>query len=101
MRFSTKDPKTLWVFERGNGKEQIWQRIELGHQMPFPTITGGIFEVGFPDCFLQMWAAYAAERAGALGERFGCATPEEAVLSHKLFAAALESHASKRVVTLK
>ncbi len=101
VRFSTKDPKTLWVFERGNGKEQIWQRIELGHQMPFPTITGGIFEVGFPDCFLQMWAAYAAERAGALGERFGCATPEEAVLSHKLFAAALESHASKRVVTLK
>ena len=98
VRFSTKDPKTLWVFERG--KEQIWQRIEIGHEMPFPTITGGIFEVGFPDCFLQMWAAYAAERAGALGERFGCATVDEAVLSHKLFAAALESNASKRVVTL-
>ena len=63
VRFSTKDPKTLWLFERG--KEQIWQRIDLGYQMPFATITGGIFEVGFPDCFLQMWAAYAAERAGA------------------------------------
>jgi predicted dehydrogenase len=99
VRFSTKDPKTLWLFERG--KEQIWQRIDLGYQMPFQTITGGIFEVGFPDCFLQMWAAYAAERAGALGDRFGCATPDEAVLSHELFAAALESHNRKMVVALK
>jgi predicted dehydrogenase len=99
LRFSTKDPKTLHLFERG--KEQSWRRVDLGHHLPFPTITGGIFEVGFADCFLQMWAAYAAERAGALGDRFGCATPEEALLSHKLFAAALESHASKRVVSLK
>jgi predicted dehydrogenase len=98
VRFSTKDPKTLWVFERA--KEQIWQRIDLGYQMPFQTITGGIFEVGFPDCFLQMWAAYAAERAGELGTRFGCATPEEAMLSHELFAAALESHTQKKVVSL-
>ncbi len=97
-KFSTKEPKTLWLFERG--KEQIWQRIDLGHQMAFPTITGGIFEAGFPDCFLQMWAAYAAERAGALGNRFGCVTPDEAVLSHELFAAALESHAKKTVVNL-
>jgi predicted dehydrogenase len=99
VRFSTKDPKTLWVFERG--KEQTWQRIDIGYQTPFTTITGGIFEVGFPDCFLQMWAGFAAERAGELGGRFGCVTPDEAVLSHKLFAAALESHASSRVVTLK
>jgi len=35
--------------------------------MPFTTVTGGIFEPGFPHCFLQMWAAYAAERADALG----------------------------------
>jgi hypothetical protein len=86
------------MFERG--REQVWQRIDLGHQMPFPTITGGIFEAGFPDCFLQMWAAYAAERAGALGPRFGCATPEEALLSHELFAAALESHKNKTVVKI-
>jgi predicted dehydrogenase len=96
IRYSTKEPKTLWVFERA--KEQIWQRIDLGFQTPFPTITGGIFEPGFPDCFLQMWAAYAAERAGELGARFGCVTPEEAVLSHKLFAAALESQKQKAVV---
>ena len=59
-----------------------------------------IFEPGFPDCFLQMWAAYAAERAGALGERLGCVTPDEAVASHRLFAAALQSHLSKIVVNL-
>ena len=92
-RFSTKEPKTLWLFERG--QEQVWQRIDLGYQMIFPTITGGVFEPGFPDCFLQMWAAYGAERAGQLGNRFGCVTPDEAVLSHELFAAALESHAKK------
>lgn len=98
LRYSTKEPKTLWTFQRG--KEQIWQRTDLGHQMAFPTITGGIFEAGFPDCFLQMWAAYAAERAGALGNRMGCVTPDEAVASHELFAAALESHKNKTVVSL-
>ena len=98
VKFSTKEPKTLWTFERA--KEQYWQRTDLGHQMAFPTITGGIFEAGFPDCFLQMWAAYAAERAGVLGDRFGCVTPDEAVASHELFAAALESHLKKTVVPL-
>jgi len=92
-RFSTKEPKTLWLFERG--QEQVWQRIDLGYQMIFLTITGSVFEPGFPDCFLQMWAAFGAERAGQLGNRFGCVTPDEAVLSHELFAAALESHAKK------
>lgn len=98
IKYSTKEPKTLWIFERQ--KEQIWQRIDLGFQTPFATITGGIFEPGFPDCFLQMWAAYAAERAGALNGRFGCATPEEAVLSHELFAAALKSQAEHKVVSI-
>ncbi|HEY1174456.1 MAG TPA: Gfo/Idh/MocA family oxidoreductase [Verrucomicrobiae bacterium] len=98
IKYSTKEPKTLWVFERQ--KEQIWQRIDLGFQTPFPTITGGIFEPGFPDCFLQMWAAYAAERAGALKDKFACATPEEAVLSHELFEAALKSQETHQVVAL-
>ena len=99
VRYSTKEPKTLWTFKRG--KEQIWERTDLGYQMAFPTITGGIFEAGFPDCFLQMWAAYAAERAGQLGDRMGCVTPDEAVKSHELFSAALESHKGKKVVNLK
>lgn len=98
VRFSTAEPKSLWVFERA--KEQQWTRIDLGFQTPFTTITGGIFEPGFPDCFLQMWAAYAAERAAALGDKFGCVTPDEAVRSHELFAAALESHRTKAAVSL-
>jgi len=98
VRFSTKEPKTLWRFERT--KEQIWQRIDLGHEMAFPTITGGIFEAGFPDCFLQMWAAFIAERAGKLEGRLGCVTPDEAVASHELFAAALQSQTEKKVVAL-
>ena len=47
-----------------------------------------------------MWAAYAAERAGKLDSRFGCATPEEAVQSHGLWQAALKSHAENAVVEL-
>ncbi|MCX6961519.1 MAG: Gfo/Idh/MocA family oxidoreductase [Verrucomicrobia bacterium] len=98
VKFSTKEPKTLWTFQRG--KEQLWQKTDLGFNGPFPTITGGIFEPGFPDCFLQMWAAYIAERAGKLDGRFGCVTPEEAVRSHELFEAALKSQETKSSVTL-
>ena len=96
VKFSTKEPKTLWTFQRG--KEQVWQRSDLGFQTAFQTITGGIFEPGFPDCFLQMWAAFLAERAGKLGGTFGCVTPDEAVRSHELFAAALRSHAERRAI---
>jgi predicted dehydrogenase len=98
VRYSTKEPKTLWTFFRG--KEQVWQKTDLGIQSVFPTISGSIFEAGFGDCFLQMWAAYAAERAGALGERLGCVTPDEAVASHELFAAALASHTGRMVAEL-
>jgi Predicted dehydrogenases and related proteins len=98
VKYSTKEPKTLWTFRRGG--EQVWQRTDLGFHGPFPTITGAIFEPGFPDCFLQMWASYLAERAGRLDGRFGCVTPGEAVRSHELFAAALASHRSKSAVAL-
>lgn len=98
VHYSTKDTKALWIFERR--EEQSWKRIDLGYHGPFPTITGGIFEAGFPDCFLQMWASYLAERAGQLNSRFGCVTPEEAVASHELFDAALKSHTDKQVVEL-
>ena len=98
VKFSTKEPKTLWTFQRD--KEQLWQKTDLGFHGPFPTVTGGIFEPGFPDCFLQMWAAYIAERSGKLDGRFGCVTPEEAVRSHELFEAALKSQETKSSVTL-
>lgn len=99
IRYSTKEPKTLWTFTRD--KDQHWSKTDLGFNGPFTTITGGIFEPGFPDCFQQMWAAYAAERANALGGKFACVTPEEAVLSHKVFAAALESQRTKTAVAVK
>lgn len=100
VRYSTKEPKTLWTFARERGKEQMWRRTDLGHGMAFPTVTGGIFEAGFPDCFLQMIAAFVAERAGELGDRLGCVTPDEAVMSHQIFEAALQSHSSKSAVAL-
>jgi predicted dehydrogenase len=99
VRFSTKEPKTLWFFARQ--PEQVWKRFDVGQNYnAFPTITGGIFEAGFSDCFLQMWAAYVAEREGSLNGRFGCVTPDEAVASHELFAAALQSHRERRAISL-
>jgi predicted dehydrogenase len=98
-RFSTKEPKTVWLFERR--KEQVWERYDVGHaENAFPVVTGGIFEAGFSDCFQQMLAAVVAEREGFLGERFGCVTPDEAVASHELFVAALRSHAERRAIEL-
>jgi predicted dehydrogenase len=96
VKYSTKTPKTLWTFRRE--KEQIWDSTDLGFQMPFATITGGIFEPGFPDILLQMWAAFVAERAGRLDGRFGCATVEEAVASHRIWAAALASQRTNSAV---
>lgn len=98
-RYSTKEPKTLWTYRRD--KEQWWQKTDLGFSTPFRTITGAIFEPGFPDVLMQMWAAFLAERAGALGDRFGCATPEEAVASHELWDAALASHDLQQVVSIR
>jgi predicted dehydrogenase len=98
IRFSTKEPKTLWRYQRS--EDQAWLRVDLGSQSAFPTITGAIFETGFNDCFQQMWAAFLAEREGKLGNRFGCVKPHEAVLSHRLFNAALASHQTRSVVKL-
>lgn len=96
VKYSTKEPKTLWTFDRSQG--QAWIRRDVGHQPAFPVVTGAIFEFGFPDAVMQMLAAFAAEREGKLEGRFGCATPEEATRSHRLFEAALESHAKQLVV---
>lgn len=98
VRFSTKEPKTLCTYRRD--KEQSWERTDLGFDMPFKAITGGIFEPGFPDILMQMWAAFLAERAGLLGGRFGCATPDEAVSHHQIWAAALRSQREQSVVPL-
>lgn len=104
VRFSTANPKRYEVFGLidvpGAGREQSWQAVEAGSQSVWPTVTGGIFESGFSDAILQMWAVFLAERAGALGDRFGCATPAEASRTHTLYAAAAESHETGRRVPL-
>lgn len=94
-KYSTKDWKTLWIFDGSEG--QAWKCKDLGFQMPFSTVTGKIFEPGFPDCFMQMLAAFFAEREGLLNGKFSCATPEEAVESHRIFSAALESFQNRSV----
>lgn len=98
VRYSTKDTKAFWQFT--NDAEQWWKRTDLGFQMPFETITGGIFEAGFPDCFMQMFAAYIAEREGFLNGKFGCATPQEAVDTHRIFKAALHSQKTGQFVNV-
>jgi predicted dehydrogenase len=95
VAFSTAAPKTVWRFAVRDGR-QVWERLEVGSQSVFPTATSGIFEFGFSDAILQMWAAFLAERAGSLDGRFGCATPAEAVESHRIFAAALRSSETRR-----
>lgn len=91
-RFTTKNPKRLEVM-RYTGGEQIWEQIDTGHETAFKSITGGIFEFGFSDGIVQMWAAFLNEMAGGRAGRFTtCVTPQEAALSHRLFTAALASH---------
>jgi len=101
VRFSTKNPKSLSVMEY-SGKEQVWQQIDMGHETTYKSITGGIFEFGFSDSILQMWAAFMSElQSGKTEGRFaGCVTPEETALSHRLFTAALQSNDSKSVIEL-
>lgn len=101
VTFSTRFPATVRRFRLDDGGQQAWEEIQAGHASVFPTITGGIFEFGFTDALLQMWAAFLAERAGALGDRFGCATPEEALASHALFAAAVVSDRDDTVVPVE
>jgi hypothetical protein len=90
IEYSTRTPKTVRRFRVVDG-QQVWEDLEVGSQSVFPTVTGAIFEFGFADAVLQMWAAYLAERAGALGEGFGCATPREALATHRVYHAALRS----------
>lgn len=93
VRFSTRTPTVMERFAFRDG-EQVWEQVQPGYGSVWPSVTGGIFEFGFLDGLLQMWAAYLAEREGALGDRFGCATPAEALASHEVFDAAMQSHAS-------
>lgn len=91
-RWSSKQINTLEILEYTGG-EQSWQIIDMGHEMTYKSITGGIFEAGFSDSILQMWAAFLYElvHGKSASEFAGCVTPDEVALSHKLFTAALKS----------
>ena len=95
-RFSTRDPKAFFFLQSGE-KEQPWCRLDMGCTPAVPTITGSIFEFGFSDSILQMWAAFLLELDNGAPPVFGCFTPEETRLSHALQSAALESHRKKSV----
>lgn len=101
--FSTKYPRTLRTLAYEPGGPQAWQHIDVGYESAYRAITGGIFEFGFPDAILQMWAAFVDELAH--GDRmiqpFICATPDEAAASHAIFTAALESERRAAVVPIQ
>lgn len=88
--FTTKFPKTLRTMPYASGARQAWVSEDLGYDPIYKGITGHIFEFGFPDAMLQMWASFLDELSGNQPP-FGCATPEEALGSHRVFTAALES----------
>ncbi len=97
-KFSTDDPNAL-QYTLSQGREQAWSRLPVGQKTLYPVITGGIFEFGFSDSLLQMFAAYISELKG-LPCSFGCFTPKEAKKSHELLTAALTAYEKKTVVTL-
>jgi predicted dehydrogenase len=95
MEFSTKYPKTLRRLEYRGG-DQAWQHLDLGYESAYEAITGGIFEFGFSDAILQMFAAFCDEIAHGregMKQPFTCVTPEETARSHHIFTAALASQA--------
>jgi len=100
-QFSTRNPRRLELLEYRGG-EQSWQQVDMGQETAFKTISGSIFEFGFSDAILQMWAAFVYELATGQRRKLfaGCVTPEETALSHELLTAALESHRRAQVVRL-
>ena len=83
------------------GKEQSWSRLDLGYTPAVPATTGSIFEFGFSDSLLQMWAAFLLELDRGKPPVFGCFTPEETRVSHALLTAALESNRKQSVEAVR
>lgn len=100
-RWSSKQINTLEILEYIGG-QQAWQVIDMGHEMAYKSITGGIFEAGFSDSILQMWAGFLHElhHGKPISPFAGCVTPDEVALSHTLFTAALESQKTTSTVGL-
>ena len=101
--FSTKEPSTLRYLPYESGGNQAWHVVDVPHKSAYASITGGIFEFGFSDSILQMWAAFCDELTHGkdkMSQPFTCATPEEAAQSHAVFTAALQSQKQSQVVNI-
>ncbi|MFO0980297.1 MAG: Gfo/Idh/MocA family oxidoreductase [Planctomycetota bacterium] len=100
-RFSTRRPRTLETMPFARDQPQAWHQLDVGSASAYRSITGGIFEFGFSDAILQMWAAYGDELVHgqrAMQQPFHCVTPEETRQSHLILDAALESQ--RRAATI-
>jgi predicted dehydrogenase len=91
-RWCSKNPKILETMIYDGG-DQAWRSADIGWTPTFKGITGGIFEFGFSDSIMQMWASFLYEMTeGKTPAKFaGCVTPDEVAYSHRLFTAALKS----------
>jgi len=103
VEFSTQNPKQLRTLPYQPGGIQEWHVLDLPYKSAYSAITGSIFEFGFSDSILQMWAAFCDELANGrdgMQQPFYCATPEETAFTHQLFTAALRSHDEESTVLL-
>ena len=103
VEYSTKYPKSLRLMDYTPGGEQAWRTVEVGYEPAYPTITGSIFEFGFPDALLQMWASFCdelAHRRDGMRQPFYCATPDETHLHHRVLTAGLHSGANHQIVEI-
>lgn len=100
--YSTRNPKELRYLPYTPGGEQAWRTVDVAHKSAYESITASIFEFGFSDAILQMWAAFCDEliNRDAMRQPLYCATPEEVRQTHELFTAALASHRDTSVVEL-
>ncbi|HEY6571619.1 MAG TPA: Gfo/Idh/MocA family oxidoreductase [Candidatus Limnocylindrales bacterium] len=99
VEYTTRYPGTLRRFAVREGR-QGWVEEGTGTASVSPTSIPAAVEFGFTDAVFQMWAAFFAERDGSLGDRFGCATPDEAFATQRIFTAALRSHERREAVEL-
>ncbi|MFD2328689.1 Gfo/Idh/MocA family protein [Cohnella sp. GCM10020058] len=100
--FTTKNPKQVASLPYEPGAAQAWHVVDAPYKSAYGTITGGIFEFGFSDSILQMWAAFCDELVSrdGMSQPFRCATPEEASASHRVFTAALESERTGNTIAI-
>ena len=101
--FTTQQPKQVRYLPYTPGGEQAWRVLDVPFHSAYSTITGDIFEFGFTDAILQMWASFCDELAhGRAGMRqpFHCVTLHEVSACHDLFTAALHSQRTGQTVGL-